>query len=111
MGDAIDVVPCDFSHRERCLDTAKGLVMGDRNKQYGEPRADFAGTAAIWTAYLADKLRPGAALDPHDVAAMMVGLKLSRLRVSPGKDDHWIDIAGYAACGMECAELDEEDRR
>jgi hypothetical protein len=104
--DADDKV--DFTHRSRCLETANNLITGDRNRQYGSPIADFSATAGMWTEYLAERLLPGVKLEPHDVAAMMVLLKVSRLRVSPGKEDHWVDIAGYAGCGMECAILEGE---
>jgi hypothetical protein len=51
----------------------------------------------MWAAYL------GVPIAPHDVAAMMAMLKLSRIRWSPGKRDSWVDLAGYAACGWDCA--------
>ena len=37
----------------------------------------------------------------HDVAAMMILLKVARLATSPDKWDNWVDIAGYAALGGE----------
>lgn len=83
--------------RAECLDTALQLVNGDRNVQYGDPRADFQRTATMWGAYL------GVEIAPHDVAAMMGLLKISRIRWSPAKADSWIDLAGYAACGWDCA--------
>lgn len=76
---------------------AEELVNGDRNVQYGDPRADFKRTAAMWGAYL------GIEVAPHDVAAMMALLKVSRIRWSPGRQDSWLDLAGYAACGWDCA--------
>jgi hypothetical protein len=48
-------------------------------------------------------------LDPHDVAIMMMQLKHSRLSWSPTKEDHWIDLAGYAACGWDCVVRAEGD--
>ena len=79
------------------LAEAASLVDGDRNAQYGDPRQDFLRTAAMWTAYL------GTEVHPHDVAAMMALLKVSRIRWSPDKRDSWVDLAGYAACGWDCA--------
>lgn len=84
--------------RSDILSSAEVLVNGDRNAQYGDPKQDFARTAQMWGAYL------GIELEPHDVAAMMGLLKLSRIRWSPEKKDHWVDLAGYAACGADCAE-------
>ena len=86
-----------MSHRQAILDEAADAVEGDRNVQYGDPRQDFSRTAGMWAAYL------GVPIAPHDVAAMMAMLKLSRIRWSPGKRDSWVDLAGYAACGWDCA--------
>jgi hypothetical protein len=82
--------------RTDVLATAEELVNGDRNVQYGDPRADFQRTAAMWSAYL------GCEVAAHDVAAMMALLKVSRIRWSPTKQDSWVDLAGYAACGWDC---------
>lgn len=84
------------SPRRAMLDEAANLVDGDRNVSYGDPSADFRRTASLWSTYLDGKTE----LDPHDVAAMMALLKLSRLRWSPEKRDSWVDLAGYAACGL-----------
>jgi hypothetical protein len=35
---------------------------------------------------------------------MMALVKISRITPSPNIDDHWIDLAGYAACGGEVVE-------
>jgi hypothetical protein len=83
--------------RAELLAEAERLVNGDRNAQYGDPRQDFQRTAAMWGAYL------GTDVAPHDVAAMMAMLKVSRIRWSPEKFDSWADLAGYAACGWDCA--------
>lgn len=91
--------------RAECLTTAESLVNGDRNAQYGDPRQDFQRTANLWTTYLDGK----STVEPHDVAAMMSLLKLSRIRWSPEKFDSWVDLAGYAACGWDCARPDEGD--
>lgn len=86
--------------RSHVLSTAEELVNGDRNAQYGDPRQDFQRTADMWSAYL------GTPVAPYDVAAMMALLKVSRIRWSPGKEDSWVDLAGYAACGWDCAQPD-----
>lgn len=85
------------SRRRAMLDEAAELVDGSRNVSYGDPSADFRRTAGLWTTYLDGKTE----LDPHDVAAMMALLKLSRIRWSPEKRDSWVDLAGYAACGLD----------
>lgn len=82
--------------RSQMLAEAASLVDGDRNADYGDPLQDFRRTAAMWSAYA------GIPFQPHDVAAMMALLKLSRIRWSPEKRDSWVDLAGYAACGADC---------
>ena len=83
--------------RTDTLTKAEQLINGDRNNQYGPPNQDFGRTASLWTTYLDGRTL----IEAHDVAAMMILLKISRIRWSPENHDHWIDIAGYAACGHD----------
>ena len=71
------------------LDEAKALVFGDRQHDYGHPRADFARTAAMWAAIL------DCDVNPEQVAMCMICVKLSRER-NAHKRDNAVDIAGYA---------------
>lgn len=89
------------NNRASVLAEAEALVNGDRNSQYGDPIQDFRRTADMWNAYLG--LVGSDRLLPHDVAALIAMVKLSRIRWSPGKRDHWADLAGYAACGYDCS--------
>lgn len=92
--------------RAKVLRQAEELVNGDRNASYGDPIQDFARTAVFWQEYLQGVVakRGSLELQPHDVAAMMALLKISRLAWSPEKEDSWVDLAGYAACGFDCVE-------
>lgn len=94
--------------RGRVLQTAEAHVNGERNDDYGDPISDFRTTANFWSEYLnrivERRSTSSVELLPHDVAAMMMLLKVSRLSWSPEVDDHWIDAAGYAACGFDCVE-------
>ena len=92
---SINPAPKDRTIREEVLQTAETLVMGDRNKDYSDPKDNFLQTASLWSDYL------GIQIKPHDVAVLMILAKVARLSVSPFKLDSWIDIAGYAACGAE----------
>lgn len=78
-------------------------MHGERDAAYGAPTQNLANTAEMWTAQLRHKLRAGAVVEPHEVAALLISLKLARLVASPGKRDNWLDVAGYAACGWEVA--------
>lgn len=86
--------------RAECLHTAEEIVTKDRNSQYGEPEDCFTLIAKLWTAYTAVKLSSA------DVAAMMIMLKVARVRNGKVKEDSWVDMAGYAACGAECSMWD-----
>lgn len=90
--------------RRDLLNEAAELVNGDRNCQYGDPIGDFKCIADMWSAYLRRKqeIPESFELEPHDVAALMSLLKISRIGWSPEKKDHWTDLAGYAACGYDC---------
>lgn len=86
--------------RKECLAAAKICVCGEREQDYGSPEDNFRTIANLWSAYLLAKPDPGDIL-PVDVAAMMALLKIARISNSPAKEDNWVDLAGYAACGAE----------
>ena len=86
--------------RAEILDGAKACVCGDRDKQYGAPEDSFEFIARLWGAYLGDTTLSG-----HDVALMMALLKIARIAGGSGTRDSFIDLAGYAACGGECANV------
>lgn len=87
--------------RSDILDKAKEIVTKDRNTQYGDPEDNFRIIADLWNAYLGDKLAE--VLNEYDVAILCALIKMARVRTSPEVEDHWVDLAGYAACGGECA--------
>ncbi|MEU3013360.1 DUF6378 domain-containing protein [Nocardia asteroides] len=79
------------------LQEAAALIDGERAEQYGDPRDNLARTAEMWTGYL------GVGITPADVAHMMILLKVSRARTTPGHRDSLVDIAGYAALAERVA--------
>lgn len=95
------------SVRESMLDEAKSLVLGDRNATYGPPNQDFDRSAGQLNA-LGYRGPGGRELLGHDIAIMVMSIKLSRLVWTPDKRDSWVDIAGYAACGLECAVIEAD---
>ncbi len=85
----------DTSIRAQTLDAAKHIVCKGREDDYGGPERNFTGIAKLWSVYL-DRT-----IAPHDVSAMMILMKVERIKANPAHEDSWIDIAGYAACGNE----------
>ena len=81
--------------REEILDAAKRCVFGDREQDYGSPERNFEKIAEFWSTYM------GYPVVAHDVAAMLALLKIARIATGHAKEDNWIDLAGYAACGGE----------
>lgn len=90
--------------RTELLNLAENLVNGDRNNQYGDPIDDFRKTASMWTVYLNAVRKDRPHLVAHDVAVLLMLLKISRIAWCPEKMDNWTDLAGYAACGWDCVE-------
>lgn len=82
--------------RQDVLKEAISIITQDRNTDYDSPENNFDVIAQLWSAYLEVPVLP------HDVAVLNVLQKVSRIKTSPEKRDHWVDIAGYAACGAEC---------
>jgi hypothetical protein len=90
-------------NRKECLTQADEIVHNDRNTDYGEPEDNFTDIATYWTTFLGRKLKGNVQITSSDVAAMSILIKMSRIQVNPKKEDHWVDVCGYGACGAECA--------
>lgn len=89
----------------------KAVHAEDMEHDYGKPEDNFATIAELWSTYLeavCDDPDRSIYLRGRDVAAMMILLKVARVATSE-KADHWIDIAGYAACGGEIDGTPEEE--
>lgn len=91
--------------------TAALDAVNARPKAYGPPERNFTRISRHWNVYLTGKYGAGSAplLEAVDVAAMMALMKIARLEESPAHIDSWVDLAGYAACGAECATVIEHD--
>lgn len=88
------------SVRRGVLEEAANLIDGDRNITYGPPTQNFQNISEFLTTRLKHKLKPGERITAHDVADIMILLKLAR-NIAQTKRDNAVDIAGYAACGWE----------
>lgn len=82
-------------NRKEILEAAQKCVCGDREQDYGSPENNFQRIAEFWSTYT------GLPLTSTDVAAMLALLKIARIASGHEKEDNWVDLAGYAACGGE----------
>jgi len=90
--------------RKEILDTALKCVNGERDEQYGNPENNFSTIANFWMIYLNSRMKCdhiSVVIGPEDVASMLALLKVARIASGQAKDDNWVDLAGYAACGGE----------
>lgn len=87
--------------RKEVLACADKCVNGQREQDYGTPEQNFQTIANMWGAYM------GISFTPVDVAMMMSLLKIARIKSGGGTGDSFVDLAGYAACGGELAELEK----
>ena len=87
-------------NKSEILKTAENIVNGGREKQYGKAENNFNTIANLWADYLSVKVEP-TDIEPKDVAIMMALLKIARIATGHAKEDNWVDLAGYAACGGE----------
>lgn len=88
------------------LEEADKIINGERNDDYGKPEDCFREVARYWNTYIRAIIAKGDSGKPlyhwqeiinsHDVAMMMVLLKVARTNKSK-KKDNYVDIAGYAA--------------
>ncbi len=79
---------------------AAELVGGDRDRQHGVKRQNFANIAALWSAWLSIR-GVNIRLDEHDVGQMMSLMKKARTQTGDVNIDDYIDDAGYTACAGE----------
>jgi hypothetical protein len=83
--------------RQDTLELAGDVIDGDRLRDYGSARDNFTRTAKLWEQVL------GTTVTPEQFALCMILVKVDRLTQSPGHEDSWVDICGYAALGSEIA--------
>lgn len=79
--------------RRQILAEIEKCVCRDRQNTYGDAEDNLGQIARYWSEW------KGVEFTALDVAAMMVFVKISRMKTSPLNLDNWIDAAGYAVCG------------
>ena len=73
------------------LETAAGLVGGDRAEQHGDFKMMHKRVADLWSTYLRTNIRA------DEVAFCMVLIKLARAEIGSHNPDDGVDAAAYAA--------------
>lgn len=86
--------------RSEILHAAHEAVTVDRAATHGAAEQSFSRIAAIWSARL------GLNITPAQVAILLIDLKTVRAWGNPLHCDNWVDIAGYASCGGEVADME-----
>jgi len=85
-------------------ETAASLVSGDRERTHGNKTDNHQRIAAVWNGILlAAGKQPRHALNAHDVANLMEGMKIARRYAGSFNVDDYVDGAGYAAVAGEIA--------
>lgn len=84
-----------MSRTQEVLRKAVDLTGGDRAKQHGNKLENHENIAALWSAYLGQKLTA------HDAAVMMVLLKCARTKTGSYNLDDYVDMAGYSGIAAE----------
>lgn len=93
-------LPMDsLEKRKLIISQAYNIVEGARQLNYGAPEDNFARIAALWETYLIKrKDQTLFTIDAHDVAMMMVLMKIARLMNTPNHWDSIKDGIGYFTC-------------
>ena len=77
------------------LEKANTLIAGDREKDYGDKVHNHNNIAKLWSTY------KDIEITAHDVAVMMVLLKIARTKLGEVSEDTYIDMAAYGAIAGE----------
>lgn len=81
-------------------------AVEQRDENHGEPQSNFSTIAGLWNMYLTNKALP---LKSHEVAEMMVLLKVARSVNGSPDFDHYVDMCGYATLGAYLSGKKEEE--
>lgn len=99
--------------KPKAVEVAMHLTSVDRNNIYGDPKDNFATTAAMWNAYIERRRATHERdqsqeyvfeLEARDVAFMMCLVKIARLSNTPDHHDSLVDLIGYAITAEMCGD-------
>ena len=84
------------------LKIAAKLLNGKREQEYGNKVKNHENIASLWSAYLDYNVTA------HDVAVLMLLLKVARTKLGKPTEDTYIDMVGYSAIAGELCEDSKE---
>ena len=88
---------------KRFLKEADTLISGQRHKDYGDKTKNHKNIAKLWSAYL------DVPVEAHDVAILMVLLKIARTKLGDVSKDTYTDMAAYGAIAGEIKFKEKKD--
>lgn len=94
---------------ETTLGEADRIINGPRAQYYGDARTNHQRIANLWNAFLESRPDVDRPLGAHEVALMMVFMKVARLIESPAHHDSYVDMAGYTAITEKIVLADKAD--
>ena len=90
---------------EENLKIALKLLSGKREPEYGNKKENHENISRLWSAYLDHPI------SAHDVAILMLLLKVARAKFGNPSSDTYIDMVGYSAIAGELANEDNKKHR
>ena len=81
------------------------LLEGKREHEYGNKKENHENIANLWSAYLDHNV------SAHDVAILMLLLKIARAKFGNPSADTYIDMVGYSAIAGELCDQDSKKHR
>lgn len=97
--------------RGAILDSAKNVINGSRQDQYGNPEDSFDVIAKYWNVYLSNN--KNRELTGYDVAILLSLMKMGRIttgaQANSYKQDSYIDLCGYIALASDMVTVDSKE--
>ena len=90
---------------EENLKIALKLLRGKRQHEYVNKKENHENISRLWSAYLDHPI------SAHDVAILMLLLKVARAKFGNPSSDTYIDMVGYSAIAGELCDEDNKKHR
>lgn len=85
------IKPSIYTHISNILDHVKNMLSGEKAEEYGNPRVMCRNISRQWFGYDDAEV---------DVAIMMAGLKIERIKYDHSKEDSYLDAIAYLAMAL-----------